>query len=177
MGRFGTSGRRCARLCWGSIFVRRRYGRRFGGSVTAVDSSVRHLWWRRRRVGRFGTSGQRRCVRLFGGTSFVRRRCGRRFGGSVTALDSSVRHFWRSTGSRRRHVGRQGVSTIVRRRWARNFGWSASGCGRRAGVAWVGIIWHGSCAVRQVVWGSRRNTDERKRNDTTERSELFKCVS
>ena len=73
-------------------------------------------------------------------------------------------------------MGRQGVSTIVRR-WARNFGWSTSGCGRRAGVAWVGIMWHGSCAARQVVWGSRRNTDERKRNDTTERSELFKCVS
>ena len=104
----------------------------------------------------------------------MRRRCGRQFGGSVTALDSSVRYFWGSTSARRRRMRREGVCTMFGRRGARIFGWDTSGRGRRA---WVGIMWHGSYAVRQVGWGSRRDTDERQRDDATKCSELHKCVS
>ena len=56
--------------------------------------------------------------------------------------------------------------------------WVEYQCSREA--RWGGLdVYHvaRSCAVRQTVWGSSRDIDECKRNDTTERSELYKCIS
>jgi hypothetical protein len=46
-------------------------------------------------------------------------------------------------------------------------------CARRAGLS---IFVRGVC-VRRIGWGSSRDTDERKSNDATECSELYKRVS